>query len=179
MPLVFGKATNADAAEIAALRMATARSLTQRHGAGPWSFALESEASVQAEIRASTVVFVRDEGLVVGSARLATRNPWLVPTDFFAPCVRPIFLTAMAVSPARQRQGIGRRLLESAKQVAIELRGAAIRLDSYQGPAGAEDFYLRCGFREVHRGDYNQTPLVWFEYLIAPVEGESAPVPAW
>jgi GNAT superfamily N-acetyltransferase len=170
MPLVFGKATNADAAAIAALRMATARSLAQRHGAGPWSFALESEASVQAEIRTSTVLFARDEGLVVGTARLATRNPWLVPTDFFIPCARPIFLTAMAVAPARQRQGIGRRLIESAKRVAIDLRGEAIRLDSYQGPAGAGDFYVRCGFREVWRGDYNATALVWFEQLLVPGE---------
>ena len=171
MPLVFGTATNADAAAIAALRMATARSLTQSHGAGPWTFALESEASVQAEIRTSTVLFVRDEGQVVGTARLATRNPWLVPTDFFTPCTRPIFLTAMAVAPARQRQGIGRRLLESARRVATELHGEAIRLDSYQGPAGAGDFYMRCGFREVWRGDYNGTPLLWFEHLL--VRGEA------
>jgi GNAT superfamily N-acetyltransferase len=163
MPLFYGSATNADAAAIAALRMATARDLTERFGAGTWSFAAETEASVQAEIRTSTVLFARDEGLVVGTLRLATRNPWIGNTDFFTPCERPIFLTSMAVSPKRQRQQIGRQLLSEAKRVAREMRGEALRLDSYAGPAGAAGFYMKCGFREVRRGDYNGTALIWFE----------------
>ena len=163
MPLVFGAATNADAAAIAALRMAAARELTDRFGAGTWSFAAESEAGVQGEIRTSTVLFARDGGLVVGTLRLATRNPWIGNIDFFTPCERPIFLTSMAVTPKRQRQGIGRQLLIEARRVALEMRGQALRLDSYAGPAGAAEFYLKCGFQEVRRGDYNGTALIWFE----------------
>jgi ribosomal protein S18 acetylase RimI-like enzyme len=163
MPLIFAAATNADAAAIAAVRMAAARGLTECFGAGTWSFALETEASVQAEIRSSTVLFAREEGLVVGAMRLATRNPWLGNTDFFTPCNRPIFLTSMAVAPKRQRQGIGRQLLVEARRVAMEMGGEALRLDSYAGPAGAGEFYCKCGFREVRRGDYNGTALVWFE----------------
>lgn len=163
MPLVFGAATNADAAAIAALRMAAARGLTERFGAGTWSFAAESEFGVQAEIRTSTVLFARNEGVVVGTLRLATRNPWIGNIDFFTPCERPIFLTSMAVTPKRQRQGIGRQLLNEARRVALEMRGQALRLDSYAGPAGAAEFYLKCGFREVRRGDYNGTALIWFE----------------
>lgn len=166
MVLVFARATNADAAGIAALRMATARTLTERYGAGTWSFAAETEAGVQAEIRASTVLFARDEGMVVGTLRLATRNPWLGQTDFFTPCRRPIFLTSMAIGPKRQRQGIGRELLAEACRVAVELGGEIVRLDSYAGPAGAGEFYRKCGFREVHRGDYNGTALIWFERIL-------------
>jgi GNAT superfamily N-acetyltransferase len=168
MPLVFAIATNADAAAIAALRMATARTLTERFGAGTWSFAAETEAGLQAEIRSSTVLYARDEGVLVGTLRLATRNPWLVKTSFFSPCDRPIFLTSMAVAPKRQRHGIGTELLVEAGRVAIELGGEALRLDSYAGPAGAADFYRKCGFCEVHRGDYNGTELIWFERPLKP-----------
>ena len=163
MELVFAVATNADAAAIAALRMAAARGLTERFGVGTWTFAAESEASVQAEIRSSTIVFARDDGVVVGALRLATRNPWIGNTAFFTPCDRPIFLTSMAVAPKRQRHGIGRRLLAEAENVALGLGGEMLRLDSYAGPAGAAEFYRKCGFREVHRGDYNGTALIWFE----------------
>jgi GNAT superfamily N-acetyltransferase len=170
MSLAFAVATNADAAAIAALRMATARTLTEQFGAGTWSFAMETEASVRAEIRSSTILFAREAGVVLGTLRLATRNPWLGNTDFFTPCARPIYLTSMAVQPNRQRQGIGRQLLGEARRVALELGGEALRLDSYQEPAGAGDFYRKCGFREVRRGDYNGTPLIWFEsLLLAPV----------
>ena len=168
MPLVFAAARNADAPAIAALRMAAARDLTERFGAGTWSFAMETEASVEAELRSSTVLFVRDEGRVIGTLRLATRNPWLGNIDFFTPCDRPIYLTSMAVTPMRQRQGIGRLLLAEARRVARELGGEALRLDSYAGPAGAGEFYRKCGFREVRRGDYNGTALIWFE---TPLDG--------
>jgi GNAT superfamily N-acetyltransferase len=174
MSLVFGRATIGDADAIAALRMTTARDLAQRHGAGPWTFACDSQASVQAEMRSSTLLLAREAGQVMASARLATRNPWLGPTEFFSPCDRPIYLTSMVVAPSRQHQGIGRQLIEEAKRVAIQLGGVALRLDTYQGPAGAGDFYRACGFREVHRGDYNATPLVWFEHVLQPGEGNQA-----
>ncbi|MGH7943981.1 MAG: GNAT family N-acetyltransferase [Opitutaceae bacterium] len=146
--------------------MVAARDLTDRFGAGTWSFALETEASVQAELQSSTVLFVRDEGVGVGTLRLATRNPWLGNIDFFTLCDRPIFLTSMVVSPKRQQQGIGRLLLEESKRVAVDMGGKALRLDSYAGHAGAGGFYLKCGFREVRRGDYNGTALIWFEALL-------------
>jgi GNAT superfamily N-acetyltransferase len=172
MALIFGAAASADAAAIAALRMAAARDLTEKHGSGTWSFAAETEASVRAELRHSNLLFAREEGVMVGTLRLATKNPWIGDTTFFTPSERPIFLTSMAVLPRRQRQGIGRRLLFEARKVAAEMGGKVLRLDSYQGPAGAGDFYRKCGFREVHRGDYNGTPLIWFETPLERAERE-------
>jgi GNAT superfamily N-acetyltransferase len=163
MPLVFAAATAADAAAIAALRMAAARDLTARFGAGTWSFAAETESGVRAELRTSTVLFGREDGAVVATLRLSTKNPWVGNIDFFTPSDRPIYLTSMAVAPKRQREGIGRQLIEEARRVARNMRGDAIRLDSYDAAAGAEGFYLKCGFRPVRRAEYNGTPLIWFE----------------
>jgi GNAT superfamily N-acetyltransferase len=166
MSIVLGTAVESDAAPIAGVRMAAARDLTARFGGGPWSFAAESESGVLAELRTSTIVVARHEETVVGTLRLATKNPWMRPIDFFTPLHRPIYLTAMAVAPKWQRQGIGRMLLEQAKRAAVEMRGEAIRLDSYDSPAGAGEFYPKCGFRERRRGEYNGTPLIWYEAIL-------------
>jgi GNAT superfamily N-acetyltransferase len=174
MRLTIAPATAAEAAAIAAVRLAASRDLAARFGTGTWSFAAESEAGVQAELATSTVLVARGEGVVVGTLRLATKNPWLGHTNFFTPCDRPLFLTAMAVAPKFQRRGVGRRLLAEARRFGGRLRAEVIRLDCYDAPAGAGAFYRKCGFREVHRGDYFGTPLIWFEAVLSTAEARHA-----
>jgi GNAT superfamily N-acetyltransferase len=173
MHVTFAIATETDAAAIAAVRVAATRDLTARFGMGTWSFATDSEHGVRHELRHSVLLFAREEGSALGTLRLSLRNPWLGDTGFFTPCDRPVYLTAMAVDPKVQGRGIGRRLLEEAQRVArTDLRGEAIRLDSYDAPAGAGGFYRKCGFREVRRAEYNGTPLLWFERIL---EARGAP----
>ena len=57
----------------------------------------------------------------------------------------------MAVAPDLQRQGIGRRIVREAIAVATAWPSQSIRLDAYDSPAGAGEFYARCDFREVGR----------------------------
>lgn len=167
MNISLARASAADAAGIAAVRRAAARELAERFGHGTWSFAVDSETAVRAELQSSTLLMARNESLVLATLRLATKSPWLGDISFFTPCERPVFLTSMAVTPDAQRQGVGRQLIEEAKRVAGPFLGArAIRLDSYDAPAGAGEFYRKCGFREVRRAPYNGTPLIWFEYLL-------------
>lgn len=168
--LTFHQASEADAAAVASVRLAAARDLSARFGAGAWSFAAESEGGIRIEAKSSYVLIARDEGLVVATLRLSTRNPWLGDTSFFTPSARPVFLTSMAVKPTHQRCGIGRACLEQAREVAQGLHGDAIRLDSYDARAGAGDFYRKCGYRAVRRGEYHGTPLIWFELLFKPGE---------
>jgi len=168
MTIAFERATEADAAAIAAVRLAAARGLTAKFGRGTWSFAADSEFGVQTELRTSTLLVARDAASIIGALRLALKNPYAIDTGFFTPVDRAAYLTAMAVAPKHQRQGVGRRLLGAARQEAVELGAQAIRLDSYDAPAGAGEFYRRCGFTEVARGDYRGTPLIWFEWLARP-----------
>jgi ribosomal protein S18 acetylase RimI-like enzyme len=72
----------------------------------------------------------------------------------------------MAVKPDLQRSGIGRRCLEEARRIVKEWPGDAIRLDAFDAAAGAGDFYRKCGFREVGRVTYRNTPLIYFEMLL-------------
>lgn len=163
MSITLEPAAFRDAAAIAALRMECARRLTERHGAGAWAFAAESEGGVRAQMLASAVFIVRIRGELAATLRLSTRNPWIGDIGFFSPAERPIYLTSMAVAPSWQRAGIGRACLAQVPHHVRALQGDTIRLDTYDGPAGAGEFYRRCGFNEVHRADYHGTPLIWFE----------------
>jgi GNAT superfamily N-acetyltransferase len=72
----------------------------------------------------------------------------------------------MAVDPAMQRQHVGRRCLEEAARLARAWPSDSIRLDAYDAPAGAGPFYAKCGYREVGRVTYRNTPLIYYERLL-------------
>ena len=79
---------------------------------------------------------------------------------------RPLYLLAMAVDPARQRTGIGRALHRRGARSRRDWPADALCLDAYDAAAGAGDFYRKCGFTEVGRADYRNTPLIYFERLV-------------
>lgn len=165
MQLSFAKATAADAPVVARLRAAVAADLTRRFGQGHWS-SVASDSGVLRDVTSALVLLARSDGQAVGTVRLAPRKPWTIDPAYFTPCGRILYLTDMAVSPELQRQGIGRRCLEQALSVAARWPAHAIRLDAYDGPAGAGGFYVRCGFREVGRATYRRTPLIYYELLL-------------
>jgi GNAT superfamily N-acetyltransferase len=165
MPLSLALATEADAEELADLHTAVAEQLTQLHGPGHWSMAASKRGALNS-LRNAQVLLAREAGSLVATLRLATKKPWAIDIAFFAQVRAPLYLTSMAVAPERQRQGIGRILLEEARIMARAWPADALRLDAYQGRAGAGDFYARCGFREVGRVVYRGTPLIYFEQLL-------------
>jgi GNAT superfamily N-acetyltransferase len=159
-------ATPADAAAIAALRSAAAQRLTREHGHGHWSRDT-AERGVARAIATSRVLVARTGGDLVGTVRLATKKPWAIDAAFFTPVRRPLYLHDMAVDPEHQRRGIGRRLLERARAEASSWPADAMRLDAYDAPAGAGEFYARCGWAERGRVTFRGTPLVYFELVLA------------
>jgi GNAT superfamily N-acetyltransferase len=165
MPLSITSATFDDAGTIAALQTRVAEDLTRRHGVGHWS-APVTEQNVARGIASSTVLIGRDEGVIVGTLRLVTKKPWAIDPAYFAAVRRPLYLLSMAVEPARQRTGIGTRLLAEARVVGAEWPADAIRLDAYDSAAGAGSFYAKCGYREVGRVTYRSVPLRYFELLL-------------
>jgi GNAT superfamily N-acetyltransferase len=116
-------------------------------------------------MRTSRVFVARQGPEIIATLRLTTRKPWAIDTSYFAPSRKPLYLLAMAVTPAKQRRGIGRRCLEEARRIALAWPADAIRLDAYDAEAGAGRFYARCGCTEVGRTSYRNTPLIYFEML--------------
>lgn len=154
-----------DAAAIATLHTTAAQKLTEIHGNGPWS-GETSEKWVLFVMRMATVFVVRRQNKIIALLALGTRKPWAIDKKYFSKCERPIYLTAMAVAPEWQRQGIGRLCVEAAKKIVKQWPANAIFLDAYDAAAGAGEFYRKCGFREVGRASYRGTPLVYFEMLV-------------
>jgi GNAT superfamily N-acetyltransferase len=158
-------ATEGDAPEIATLHAAVAERLTLEFGAGHWSRA-PSERAVAASMRRATVYLVRQRGKLIATLTLSTRKPWAIDKSYFRPAARPLYLTSMAVDPARQRKGFGRRCMAEAVRAARTWPADAIRLDAYDAAAGAGGFYVKCGFREVGRVVYRKNPLIYYELAV-------------
>jgi len=164
--LVLTSATADDAEEIAAVRNAASDALTERFGTGHWTSTVTAKGVLSGQRRRARVFVARERGRIVLTLSMQTRKPWAIDTKYFTPCKRPIYLTNMAVLPEFQRRGLGRRSLEAAIAIARDWPGDAIRLDAYDEEAGAGDFYLKCGFREVGKRVYRTTPLRYFEWII-------------
>jgi GNAT superfamily N-acetyltransferase len=156
--------TPADAAAIAAVRVAAADRLTREFGDGHWS-AHTNEASVLRDLRASRVLAMRVHDRIVGTLTLQTKKPWAIDVMYFTPCQNALYLINMAVEPDHQRLGVGRALLEEALRVARSVPADAIRLDAYEAPAGAGAFYSKCGYRQVGGALYRGVPLLYFELM--------------
>jgi GNAT superfamily N-acetyltransferase len=99
----------------------------------------------------------------VATFALQTIKPWSIDRTLYAPCRRPLYLTAMAVHPDEQGKGIGRECLGEALRIAKEWPADSLRLDAFDADAGAGGFYSKCGFREVGRGCYRTVPHIYFE----------------
>jgi len=165
MPIQLTVATSDDALSIAALRVAVARDLTTRYGKGWWSGNVTARGVLN-DMRRSRVFVARENGHLLASLALGPRKPWAIDASYFTRCAHPLYLTAMAVVPAAQRQGIGRECLEEARRLAGEVEAEMIRLDAFDADAGAGGFYRKCGFREVARTLYRGVPLIYYEIKV-------------
>jgi GNAT superfamily N-acetyltransferase len=165
LKLSIRQAVEADAEEIAALRVAAANDLTERFGKGFWS-SNTTEKGVLLAMKRGKVVIAADAGAIVGTLTLSTQKPWAIDTGYFTKVSRPIYLTSMAIAPVKQGQGVGRSMLEAADSVAKAWPAHAIRLDAFDADAGAGGFYARCGYEERGHAVFRAVPLIYFEKLI-------------
>lgn len=162
MRLRLQLATAEQAPEISKLRLAVAARLTLEFGRGPWSRS-STVNGVLYDLRHSVLYAVTRRNRVIATLALCIRKPWASDHRFFTACRRPLYLVSMAVAPDCQGQGIGRRCLAEAERIAAAWPADALRLDAYDAPAGAGEFYRRCGFSEVGRSIYRRVPLIYFE----------------
>jgi ribosomal protein S18 acetylase RimI-like enzyme len=146
------------------VRVAAADRLTRDFGEGHWS-AHTNEDAVLRDIKASRVLAVRERGEIVGTLTLQTKKPWSIDLSFFTPCAKALYLVNMAITPERQRSGLGRALLAEALSAARLFPADAIRLDAYDSSAGAGGFYRKCGYTHVGGKSYRGVPLLYFELM--------------
>lgn len=170
MKLTFQIATEADAPALVALQNAAAEELTLRYGVGSGAGAVTERGVLfgmrYGDTRYARVLLAKRGRQIAGTLRLQTKKPWAIDVSYFTPVKKPLYLVAMAVDPALQRQGIGRLLLKEAEKQARAWAGDAIRLDAFDAESGAGGFYAKCGFRECGRVIYRNAPLIYFELVL-------------
>jgi ribosomal protein S18 acetylase RimI-like enzyme len=157
-------ALTSDAGALAALRSAVASAMTRRFGQGHWS-ARPGKAEVLRQLRASQVLVARQGGEIVGTVRLVRPLPGVFDWSAFTPVDQPWYVLGLAVAPECRGRGLGRELMDAAKEVARTRAAEALWLDAYEHEAGAGPFYEKCGFRKVGHTEYLDIPLTYYEWL--------------
>lgn len=158
-------ATAEDAEAVADVITEASQDLTDKHGPGQWS-AVATQRGILNNMSKARVLVAKVDNKVVGTLRLTASRPWVIDPAYFTPVHHPIYLVDMAVRPGYQRIGVGRALIEQAKAMAAALKGDSIRLDAYEGVAGAGGFYEKCGFTQMGLILYKKVPHIYFEWLI-------------
>jgi predicted N-acetyltransferase YhbS len=153
-----------DVKALAAMRAAIAQDMTERFGEGAWS-AVPSKVTVMKQMRASRVFVARRESKVVGTVRLAAAKPLAFDSSVFTPVNHALYVLGLAVAPQMRNQGLGRLLMDAAKEAASSSGVDALWLDAYDHAAGAGPFYAKCGFRPVGKTSHNGQPLFYYEWL--------------
>jgi GNAT superfamily N-acetyltransferase len=101
-------------------------------------------------------VWVLDaDGVIVGVLELVPRHDHL-------------WLENVAVEPAWQGRGLGRRLMDHAEDAARQRGFAEVGLLTNERYADDIALYLRRGYRETHREPHLGTDLVYFRKTIGP-----------
>ncbi len=165
MKLSIRQAVEADAGEIAALRVAAANDLTERFGKGFWS-SNATDNGVQSSMKHGKVLIATDAGKIIGTLTLSTKKPWAIDPTYFTRVKTPVYLTSMAVAPMLQSRGVGRAMLVAVDEAVRRWPAQAIRLDAFDAGAGAGAFYAKCGYEEKGRAVFRGVPLVYYEKVL-------------
>ena len=163
--LSFSDATLADVRAMVILHNEVATALTTTFGKGHWS-SITTERGTVHSLQHAKVRIGRSRGRILTVLRLATKKPWAIDVSYFTPVKRALYLTGMAVAPSHQRKGLGRQAMADAHEIALAWPAGAIRLDAYDSPAGAGDFYGKCGYAERGHVVYKTDPLVYYELIL-------------
>jgi GNAT superfamily N-acetyltransferase len=167
MPIKLQPATIAVVPGLVSLRTAVGNHLAAQFP-GILRAAGISEKGIRFAMTRATVYAAHQRRQVVATLTLSTCKPWAIDIAYFSPTATPLYLTDMAVHPRHQRKGVGRQCIALALEFARQWPATAIRLDAYDAAYGAGEFYSKCGFREVGRAIYRETPLIYFELLLPP-----------
>jgi GNAT superfamily N-acetyltransferase len=122
---------------------------------------------------------IEDTGTSVATFILNRRKSgWYHDAWFADPTAKAGYLTHLAVRPESQRQGIGRCALAEAEALCRTAGLAALRFGTYQGPAGAGPFYVKCGYALRHSNTFRGVGLDYYEKVLFPWRAPRPTTPA-
>jgi GNAT superfamily N-acetyltransferase len=152
------RATAADATAIAALVDAAYRGYLPLLGRTPKPMLTDFAAAIAAH----DVWVLDDGGRIVAVLELVARSDHL-------------WIDNVAVDPAAQGRGLGRRLLAFAEDEARRLGLPALRLLTNERYVANIAMYERYGYRETHREPYRGSDLVHFRKALEGADDGARP----
>ncbi len=157
-----------DVQDVRDIRVRAAEDLTIRHGVGHWSH-VTTLRTLRRRALEKQVLAVDRNGSLIGTFTVSAKKIGFYRNSWFAnPDDPALYLTDMAIHPNKQRMGVGRWCMAEIDNMARRDGLLAVRLDAYDAPAGAGAFYEKCGYRRVHHGSVNGTPLMYYEKTFVP-----------
>ena len=154
---------------------AAAADLVNKHGQGRWQV-IPTRSSLSRYLESDTLFVIEKEASVVGTFCFVTRKIVFYRKGWFAFPDDPAgYLINMAIDPQYQRLGVGRQVMNELGKLAGRMKLLAIRLDAYQGAAGAGEFYRKCGCLLVHEGKVGDVGLEYYEKVLRELPGSEPP----
>ncbi len=106
---------------------------------------LEAFREIEADAN-ETLLVAEDDGVIVGTVQVS------VIRHVVAQGLRRAVIEGVFVHPKYQGRGIGRRLMETAIELARERGCGAVELTSNKVRGRAHEFYAKLGFAATHEG---------------------------
>ncbi len=137
-----------------------------KKGLKHWNSTYPDPGQIQLDLKSACIYLVKDRGVCKG---MVTLND-IEPTDykqinFSSGKKRPLYLQNMVVHPKWQGQGIAKRMVEFAMNLAKEKGFDAIRLDVFRPSEKARQLYEKQSFKEIgsFNSAYQKIPFVCYE----------------
>jgi GNAT superfamily N-acetyltransferase len=150
--------------QIAAVRDDSSGDLQRRFGEGHWC-GITNPDRLKREIKKGRQLYlVSSAGEPVATFAIAESGPKFLRPDWFTEPQSPaMYLTGLSVVCAGQGQGVGRWCMKFIRKNVASRGFKWLRFDAYDAPAGALDFYAKCGCAERQRFDFNGVALIAIE----------------
>ena len=165
MPLKLVLVSADDIPELVAMRARVSQKLAKKFGEGYWA-GRPTEGGERFLMRIGQVYIARYRGKLIAALAITTRKPWSIDVKNFRASAKPLYCGRWRWTRLKQRKGVGRQCIAEVRRIAADMGRDAIRLDAFNCPAGAGEFYRKCGFTEAARVVYKGVPHIDFEMLL-------------
>ncbi|UUZ90604.1 GNAT family N-acetyltransferase [Paenibacillus sp. P25] len=122
----------------------------RKRGIGQWDWIYPNRWVIRSDLRKGCLFAVRQGNLCIGAVAVDEEQskPYGAP-PWQDSAGRPACIHRLAVDPAYQGRGLGKRSLQHAEEHARSLGCSSIRLDVYTGNPAAVGMYERAGYIAV------------------------------
>lgn len=140
------------------------------NGINQWDYEYPSKDLIKNDIDSGSLyILVENEnilGMVVLSEEQEKEYEYV---DWMDKLGRPLIVHRVLVHPERQRQGLGRKLMEFGERFAVENNYTSIRFDTFSRNPSAQLFYTNLGYKRIPGQinlTYREEPYYCYEKIL-------------